>query len=298
MTPPGPPSDERTLEHLTTIRGDISPKSIVSSHTGVFFAQNMMYRHTITVYDRDHELVTTIPDTVMLEDHGIDGPGTELRGSPVELAFSPDGEHAYVSNYKMYGPGFDRGGGDTCSPADGYDESFVYRIDVDALEIDRVIPVGSVPKYVAATPDGRHVLVTNWCSYDVSIDTQLGEEIERVHIGRYPRGIAVTSDSSTAYIAVMGSTDIAVLDLEKLTVTALEDVGRSPRHLSSIPRIATCMPPSTARASWHASISTPARRSAFGRAMRPARWTSRPMVSRCTSSTTSPTPSARCTPRT
>ncbi len=248
ILPPGPPSDERTLEHVTTIHGSISPKSIVASHTGVFFAQNMMYRHTISVYDRNHDLLATIPDTVNLVDFGYDGPDADLRGSPVETAFSPDGAYAYVSNYKMYGPGFDRGGTDTCSPADRYDDSFVYRVDVAALEIDQVIPVGAVPKYVAATPDGRSVLVSNWCSYDLSIiDVEAARELGRVDVGRYPRGIAVTRDASTAYVALMGTFDIAVLDLTRLddvrddgpatpdldhlVVDTLAGVGRSPRHL-------------------------------------------------------------------
>ena len=35
--------------------------------------------------------------------------------------------------------------------------------------IDQVIPVGAVPKYVAVTPDDKTVLVTNWCSWDLSV---------------------------------------------------------------------------------------------------------------------------------
>ncbi len=258
ILPPGPPSDERTLEHVTTIFGSISPKSVVASHTGVFFAQNMMYLHTITVYNRDHELVATINDTINLTDFGYDGPDADLRGAPVEMAFSPDGTYAYVSNYKMYGPGFDRGGTDTCSPADNYDDSFLYRVDVETLEIDQVIEVGAVPKYVAATPDGRYVLVSNWCSYDVSIiDVEAARELGRVPLSRYPRGIAITGDASTAYVALMGTFDIAVLDLtaiddadhldvtddrgwphaqdppelDELHLDTLAGVGRSPRHL-------------------------------------------------------------------
>jgi YVTN family beta-propeller protein len=29
--------------------------------------------------------------------------------------------------------------------------------------------VGKVPKYVATTPDGKYVLVSNWCSYNLSV---------------------------------------------------------------------------------------------------------------------------------
>ncbi len=232
VLPPGPPSDERALNQAGVIYGNISPKSVVASPDGLVFAQNMMYRHTITVYDRDRELVATISDTVNLSELGLDGPDADLRGSPVEAAFSPDGRYAYVSNYKMYGPGFTRGGTDTCSPADRYDDSFLYRIDTQRLEIDQAIGVGSVPKYVATTPDGRYVLVSNWCSYDLSvIDTTSAEELARIDVGRYPRGIAVSPDASTAYIALMGSTRIVTLDLDDLTLGSIDNVGVSPRHL-------------------------------------------------------------------
>ena len=50
-----------------TIHGNISPKSVVASGSGYIIAQNMMYRHSITVYDRSYRLVKTIPDRVDLK---------------------------------------------------------------------------------------------------------------------------------------------------------------------------------------------------------------------------------------
>ena len=52
-TVPLPPSDQRTLEPLEVIGGDIAPKSVVHSVDGYFIANNMMYRHTMTLYDRN-----------------------------------------------------------------------------------------------------------------------------------------------------------------------------------------------------------------------------------------------------
>ena len=47
-----------------------------------------------------------------------------------------------------------------------------------------VIGVGSVPKYVAISPDDRYVLVTNWCTFDLSvIDRAQGKEIKRIKQG-------------------------------------------------------------------------------------------------------------------
>lgn len=226
------PSDERVMSPAKVITdGPLTPKSVEASSTGLFFAQNMIYSHTITVYDRSLELVKSIPDAVDLAEWGYEGhPGTS-KGGPVEMAFTHDGAKAYVSNYQMYGAGFDNPGDDKCAKG-SWDNSFVYRIDTTSLEIDQVIEVGPVPKYVAVTPDDSTVLVTNWCGYDMSvIDVAGGKETRRVDIGRFPRGIAVAPNSSVAYVAVMGSKDIAVVDLVTYEVTWLRDVGQGPRHL-------------------------------------------------------------------
>jgi YVTN family beta-propeller protein len=229
---PSRPSPQRRLRLAKTIAGNISPKSVVASGGGHVIAQNMMYRHTITVYDRSYRLVKTISDRVDLEALGGPAGGGPVRGAPVEAAFSPDGGYAYVSNYSMYGPGYTREGHDTCSPGMAIDRSFVYRLDMDRLAVDRVGRVGKVPKYVAATPDGRLVLVSNWCSYDLSVlAASTLKERKRIGLGAYPRGIAVDPRSRTAYVAVMGSTRIAVVDLRSFRVRWIEGVGAGPRHL-------------------------------------------------------------------
>lgn len=106
------------------------------------------------------------------------------------------------------------------------------RIDTQRLEIDQVTGVGSVPKYVAVTPGGRSLLVSNWCSYDLSvIDIASGTETARLGVGRYPRGIAVSPDATTAYIALMGGTPILTLDLDDLALGSIDGVEVSPRHL-------------------------------------------------------------------
>ena len=68
----------------------------------------------------------------------------------------------------MYGPGWNAEPSDDCDRGN-WDDSFVYRIDLASLAIDDVIPVGAVPKFLAVTPDGRRLVVSNWCSYDMSI---------------------------------------------------------------------------------------------------------------------------------
>ena len=148
------PTGALKLRKVRAISGKISPKSVAASGRGLVFAQNMIYNHSVTVYDDSGALVKTIADGVDLSRFGANAPPGVVKGGPVELAFSPDSAKAYVSNYSMYGPGFSHPGDDICSPARRIDNSFVYRIDVATLTIDQVIPVGAVPKYVATTPDG------------------------------------------------------------------------------------------------------------------------------------------------
>jgi len=226
---PNPSSGMRLKK---VIQGRLSPKSVVYSGNGLFFAQNMMYRHTITVYDRRFRLVKTIPDTVNLARLGYRQYRGVHRGAPVEAAFSHGGRYAWVSNYQMYGRGFNNPGHDKCNGHGRHDPSFVYCIDTKSLRVVRAARVGSVPKFVATTPDNARVLVSNWCSYDLSIvDAAQAREIRRVRLGAYPRGIVVDADSKTAYVAVMGSRHIAAVNLQDYSVRWFKNVGASPRHL-------------------------------------------------------------------
>ena len=235
-TLPTPPSDTTRLQLLRSVGGTISPKSVVASGRGLVFAQNMMYQHSITVYSAAGDLVRTIPDGVDLAAVGIPGHPGITRGAPVEAAFTPDGRDAYVSNYSMYGAGFGPEGTDTCSPSSGYNDDYVYRVNVARLVVDQVIKVGPVPKYVATTPDGRYVLVSNWCGYDLSVvDRASGREVRRIPLGPYPRGIAVSPDSHTAYIAVMGTSNVAAIDLRTFAVSWMYGVGSGPLHLVMSP---------------------------------------------------------------
>ena len=191
-----------------------------------------MYQHSVTVYDADGNLAKTIPDSVDLTAFGVTGHPGISKGAPVEAAYSKDGRFAYVSNYSMYGAGFGPEGSDECRAGDGTSESFLYRINMSTLAIDGVAAVGAVPKYVAVTPDQRYVLVSDWCSYALSVvDRASMREVKRIPLGPYPRGIVVSPDSSKAYVAIMGGRDVAVIDLRSLTTGWIRNVGGGPRHL-------------------------------------------------------------------
>lgn len=223
-------NSDQTMVLIKTIGGTISPKSVLASDNGLISAHNMMYNHSVTIYDANKaELVATVPDSVVLSDFGFKQYSGTYRGAPVEGAFSPDGKYLYFTNYAMYGKGFNKEGHDVCSPASGFDTSFLSRINLDTKKIDAVFPVGSVPKVVKVTPNNKYILVSNWCSYTVTvISVETGKTVKSVKIGRYPRGIAISDDSQYAYVAEMGGSNIHRIDLSDFSQT-LVPVGSNPR---------------------------------------------------------------------
>ena len=233
-TPKSPSADSLALVQVSRIANDdLQPKSIVHSGNGLFFAQNMMYRHNVAVFDRDGNEVARISDSVNLADFGIDTAGRSpiVKGSPVEAAFTSDGRYAYVSNYKMYGKGWNPVADDSCQSRT-WDPSYVYRIDTTTFSIDQVIEVGAVPKYLLVSPDDDTLVVSNFCSQDVSIvDLATAREVTRVFVGLHPRGIAITKDSRVAYVTVMGGGNVTRIDLSTYETSRITAAGFTPRHV-------------------------------------------------------------------
>jgi YVTN family beta-propeller protein len=217
---------------IKTIGGTISPKSVLASDNGLISAHNMMYNHSVTIYDAEKaELIATVPDSVVLSDFGYRKYSGSYKGAPVEGAYSPDGKYLYFTNYAMYGKGFNKEGHDTCSPASGFDTSFLSRVNLESKKIDAVFPVGSVPKVVKVTPNNKYILVSNWCSYTVTvISVDSGKTVKSIKIGRYPRGIAITDDSQYAYVAEMGGSNVHRIDLNDFSTTLIP-VGSNPRAI-------------------------------------------------------------------
>ena len=229
-------TDQTKMVLLNTINGAITPKSVSASNSGLVSAHNMMYRHSVTLYDaQTMELQATVSDSLRLSDFGYAKYSGKYKGAPVEGAFSPDGKYLYFTNYAMYGKGFTKEGHDTCSPASGYDSSFLSRINLENNKIDAVYPVGSVPKVVKVTSDNKYILVSNWCSYTVtiiSVETQ--KTVKSIKIGRYPRGISISSDSQFAYVAEMGGNRIHRISLGDFSVQHIP-IGSNPRAIELSP---------------------------------------------------------------
>jgi len=212
---------------------EITPKSVDASGTGLVFAQNMIYRHTVSVFNaRNGALIKTISTIINLHNFGL--PGGTIEGAPVEGAFSPDKQYFYISNYSMFGPDQGPEGKDTCTPssarAAGDTPDYVYRINTSTLSIDQVVQVGLVPKYVAVSPDDKYVLVTNWCSWTLSIiSVATHRVVATLPMPGTPRGIAIDPKSRFAYVAIMGGDVLVRVSLATLREVGQIYVGSNPR---------------------------------------------------------------------
>jgi YVTN family beta-propeller protein len=205
---------------------------VVIGSNGLVAAQNMMYRHSITLYNADGELLHKIKDAVNLQAFGLTKYANEtVRGAPVEGAFTNDGKFLWVSNYAMEGNDFIKTGCDNCV-GKSYDPGFLYKINCQTGKIEQVIEVGSVPKHLVISRNDSLLLVSNWVSSDVSvIDLKREKEIKRIHVGPHPRGIALNSEGNLAYVAIMGSHKIAKIHLENDSVSYINHIGKAPRSL-------------------------------------------------------------------
>nr|WP_245354341.1 beta-propeller fold lactonase family protein [Brachybacterium sacelli] len=235
--PPGEPSNTTRLDNSRRITGDITPKSVVAGPDGTVIANNMMYSHSSTLYDAESlELTGTVSDAVDLSEFGFADRAGETRGAPVEAVFSPDGEHAYVSQYSLKGPGAGETATDDCRHGDGIGNSAVFRLDVDSGQWDQVIEVGRVPKFLSISPDGSIALVSNWCDSSVSVlDLAEGREVRQIEVDSAPRGSVILPDDRTAYVAAMFADELYRLDLVTGKSEKVLETGRKPRHLMLSP---------------------------------------------------------------
>jgi YVTN family beta-propeller protein len=137
--------------------------------------------------------------------------------SPVDLAFTPDGQFLLTANQTA----------DTVS---------LVRLDTGAVAAE--VPCGRRPAAVAVTPDGGRVLATTSFGGELVVFDRHNEHLTRagaVRLGFEPHGVAVAPDGKRAYVALASAGAVAVVDLDALKEVARIEVGRWPRSLALTP---------------------------------------------------------------
>jgi YVTN family beta-propeller protein len=119
-------------------------------------------------------------------------------GATESATVTPDGHFAYVS---ILGGGGGMGG--------------VWVIDLTTHSTVTVIPTPDTRNFgVMATPDGRFVLATDFLLNEVSvISTATNQIVANVPVGTEPNDIAITPDSSKAFVTNQGDPTVSVISI-------------------------------------------------------------------------------------
>ena len=213
-----PPSSDGRLEKVETIAGDISPKSVTATGTGLVFAQNMMYTHTVTVYDARRSSWSRRSPTrsTLVPVRRPDTPGI-YRGCAGRGGRSPRTAGTPTSRTtRCTAPASDRGQrhlhagvglprrasctGSTPGPRDRPGDRGRRGAEVRRRHPGR--------RRRCWSPTGAR--------YDLSVvDVAAASEVRRIPMGRIP-GHRGAPRLGTAWVAVMGDTRLVEVDLTRL----------------------------------------------------------------------------------
>ncbi len=222
------------LKRVEVFTGEYAPLSIAYDGRERFLIANGQNKRSLSAIHRNFDLIGHFSDQVRLANYGVAGGGLQSL-APVQVAIAQNGT-IWVSHQSAPVNPKQSLDQEQCRPGDGQPAGFLQRLRGDRLQINGVVQVGAVPRAIAVTPDNRYVLVSNWCSWDLSIvNPKTLREVRRLQLGPYPAGIVVDARSQKAYVAISGADRIAVIHLPTFAVSWLESVGRSPTHLALSP---------------------------------------------------------------
>ncbi len=174
---------------------------------------------------------------------------------PVELDITHSGVYLWISLHNAGGIvawRLEDEGGDTYVEGMPFRRAVVstYNGEVSPEQEVRLlfIETGQTPKVIASSPDGKYLFIANWHSNNVSvidISSPAPEDWKKLTdiSARIPRGMLVTPDSKTLYIAEMGAEHIMEISLDEPYEPNEPDetggfknirsmhVGLNPRHM-------------------------------------------------------------------
>ena len=105
-------------------------------------------------------------------------------------------------------------------------------LDASDLSVLATQPTGKQPVTNAWTRDRRYSVVTNGHDTFAQIfDARTFREVKRLTIGQGGANIGFSKDGKTAFIAVRGANEVAVIDLDKLTLASRITAGTEPQGL-------------------------------------------------------------------
>jgi DNA-binding beta-propeller fold protein YncE len=133
------------------------------------------------------------------------------RSKPHMLRVSPDGKEVWVQTA---------------------DVNTNVVLDAANLSVLATQPTGKQPVTNAWTPDRRYSILTNGQDTFAQIfDARTFKEVKRLTIGQGGANIGFSKDGRTAFIAVRGANEVAVIDVDRLALAQRIRAGKEPQGL-------------------------------------------------------------------
>jgi YVTN family beta-propeller protein len=180
--------------------------------------------HPITAYVTSNGLAEVTP---ILTGSNKAMPGVAVGGAPggnslPAVVFSPDASIAYVLTAPLFAK-----------------QGMVTPILTATNKALKPIKVGRYPRYLAITPDGKTIYVSDSGSDTVTpIDTATDEALAPINVGGHPWGIAITPDGRTAYVTTGAGTVTPIRTATGKVLPAIK-VGVGPQEIVMTPNGAT-----------------------------------------------------------
>ena len=144
----------------------------------------------------------------------------QVGNVPYEIAFTPDGKRAYITNE---------------------DSNSLSVVDVSSATVSATLPVGDAPVGVEITPDGTRAYVVSQKGYvwvfgtNPSDSATYNKVVATIGVGNTPTYLAITPDGKRVYVVVSYSDTVAVIDTATNTVIANVGVGSVPMAVAITP---------------------------------------------------------------
>jgi YVTN family beta-propeller protein len=106
-------------------------------------------------------------------------------------------------------------------------------LDADTMSVLDTTSAGKQPVQSSFQPnDGPYGLITHFDdSFVLVLDRQTGKQVSRIEVGQPQANVSFTPDGATAFVTLMATDEVGVIDMAQLALVGRIKTGREPMGL-------------------------------------------------------------------